>query len=214
MLLFTLYTFAIDEDGSISWCHPTVRISKTKTQLLYVRWASTMYRVHLDSGANQGETPGNGESPSSQPISEPVIFSKRQALSRAVVVNSNMSRGKYLAREEPGSRLVVVLKWAVFIFCWAGCVDEKASLCFTWSAIFLNDFLFIVQAQSTSSLGFLFLCRVFSGFLHVSRDDVEDCQRLAKQCKLVDLRQALAVQAKQIDSFGKEVALLSSYFGV
>ena len=32
-----------------------------------------------------------------------VIFSKRQALSRAVVVNSNMSRGKYLAR--PGSRL-------------------------------------------------------------------------------------------------------------
>ena len=26
-------------------------------------------------------------------------------LSRAVVVNSNMSRGKYLAREGPGSRL-------------------------------------------------------------------------------------------------------------
>ena len=33
------------------------------------------------------------------------IFSKRQALSRAVVVNSNMSGGKYLAREGPGSRL-------------------------------------------------------------------------------------------------------------
>ena len=33
-----------------------------------------------------------------------VIFSKRQALSRAVVVNSNISRGKYLAREGPGSR--------------------------------------------------------------------------------------------------------------
>ena len=64
-----------------------------------------MYRVHLDSGANQGETPGIGESPSSQPISGLVIFSKRQALSRAVVVNSNMSRGKYLAREGPGSRL-------------------------------------------------------------------------------------------------------------
>ena len=64
-----------------------------------------MYRVHLDSGANQGETPGIGESPSNQPISGLVIFSKRQALSRAVVVNSNMSRGKYLAREGPGSRL-------------------------------------------------------------------------------------------------------------
>ena len=37
--------------------------------------------------------------------SQLVIFSTRQALSRAVVVNSNMSRGKYLAREGPGSRL-------------------------------------------------------------------------------------------------------------
>ena len=64
-----------------------------------------MYTVHQESGANQGETPGIGESPSSQPISGPVIFSKRQALSRAVVVNSNMSRGKYLAREGLGSRL-------------------------------------------------------------------------------------------------------------
>ena len=64
-----------------------------------------MYTVHQESGANQGETPGIGESPSSQPISGPVIFSKRQALSRAVVVNSNMSRVKYLAREGPGSRL-------------------------------------------------------------------------------------------------------------
>ena len=36
-----------------------------------------------------------------------VIFSKRQALSRAVVVNSNMSRGEYPAREGPGSRLVL-----------------------------------------------------------------------------------------------------------
>ena len=70
-----------------------------------VRWTSTMYTVHQESGAYQGETPGIGESPSSQPISGPVIFSKRQALSRAVVVNSNMSRGKYLAREGPGSRL-------------------------------------------------------------------------------------------------------------
>ena len=43
--------------------------------------------------------------PKNQPISELDIFSKRQALSRAVVVNSNMSRGKYLAREGPGSRL-------------------------------------------------------------------------------------------------------------
>ena len=34
-------------------------------------------------------------------------FSKYQALSRAVVVNSNMSRGKYLAREGPGSRLKI-----------------------------------------------------------------------------------------------------------
>ena len=65
-----------------------------------------MYRVHLESGANQGETPRIGESPSKQPISGLVIFSKRQALSRAAVVNSNVSRGKYLAREGPGSRLV------------------------------------------------------------------------------------------------------------
>ena len=63
--------------------------------------------LHQESGANQGENPGIGESPSNQPISGPVIFSKRQALSRAVVVNSNMSRGKYLAREGPGSRLDV-----------------------------------------------------------------------------------------------------------
>ena len=53
----------------------------------------------------KGETPGIGESQSKQPISGPLIFSKRQALSRAVVVNSNMSCGKYLAREGPGSRL-------------------------------------------------------------------------------------------------------------
>ena len=107
MLLFTLHTFAIDEPhGRMQgWCHPTVWISKTKRQLHTVRWTSTMYRVHLDSGANQGEIPGIGESPSNQPISGLVIFSKRQALSRAVVVNSNMSRGKYLAREGPGSRL-------------------------------------------------------------------------------------------------------------
>ena len=68
-----------------------------------------MYRVHLESGANQVETPRIGESPSNQPISGLVIFSKRQALSRAVVVNSNMSRGTYLAREGPGSRQVNAL---------------------------------------------------------------------------------------------------------
>ena len=68
-----------------------------------------MYTVHQESGATQGEIPGIGGSPSSQPNSGPVIFSKRQALSRAVVVNSNMSRGKYLAREGPGSRLALSL---------------------------------------------------------------------------------------------------------
>ena len=111
MLLFTLHTFAIDEPhGRMQgWCHPTVRMSKTKRQLHNVRWTSTMYWVHLDSGANQGEIPGIGESPSNQPISGQVIFSKRQALSRAVVVNSNISRGKYLAREGPGSRLICTL---------------------------------------------------------------------------------------------------------
>ena len=57
-----------------------------------------MYSVRLRSGARHGETPSN------QPISELDIFSKCQALSWAVVVNSNMSRGKYLAREGPGSR--------------------------------------------------------------------------------------------------------------
>ena len=65
-----------------------------------------MYWVHQESGANQWETPRIGETPSNQPISELDIFSKHQALSRAVVVNSNMSRGKYLAREGPGSRLL------------------------------------------------------------------------------------------------------------
>ena len=52
-----------------------------------------------------GKTPRIGGNPKNQPISEQDIFSKRQALSRAVVVNSNISRGKYLAREGPGSRL-------------------------------------------------------------------------------------------------------------
>ena len=37
ILLFTLHTFVIDEDGRISWCHPIVQISKTKTRLLYLR---------------------------------------------------------------------------------------------------------------------------------------------------------------------------------
>ena len=55
--------------------------------------------------ARHGETPRIRGNPKNQPISELDIFSKRQALSPAVVVNSNMSRGKYLAREGPGSRL-------------------------------------------------------------------------------------------------------------
>ena len=45
-----------------------------------------------------------GKTPSNQPISELDMFSKCQALSWAVAVNGNMSRGKYLAREGPGSR--------------------------------------------------------------------------------------------------------------
>ena len=64
-----------------------------------------MYSVRPRSGARHGETPRIGGNPKNQPISELDIFSKRQALSRAVVVNGNMSRGKYLAREGPGSRL-------------------------------------------------------------------------------------------------------------
>ena len=64
-----------------------------------------MYSVRLRRGARHGETPRIGGNPKDQPISELDIFSKRQALSRAVVVNSNMSRRKYLAREGPGSRL-------------------------------------------------------------------------------------------------------------
>ena len=112
MLLFTLHTFAIDEDGRIGWCHLTVRISKTKRQRSISLCMLNFYDVqlHLDGGANQGETPGIGESPSNQPISGPVVFSKRQALSRAVVVKSNLSRGKYLAREGPGSRLCPMQK--------------------------------------------------------------------------------------------------------
>ena len=64
-----------------------------------------MYSVRLRSGARHGETPRIGGNPKNQPISELDIFSKHQALSRAVIVNSNMSRGKYLAREGPGSML-------------------------------------------------------------------------------------------------------------
>ena len=52
------------------------------------------------AGARHGETP-RGETPRI-PISN--IFSKRQALSRAGR-RHNMSRGKCLAREGPGSRL-------------------------------------------------------------------------------------------------------------
>ena len=74
-----------------------------------------MYSVRLRSGARHGETPRIGGNPKNQPISELDIFSKCQALSRAVVVNSNMSRWKYLAREGPGSRLRAVL-----IRCWKG----------------------------------------------------------------------------------------------
>ena len=54
------------------------------------------------------------QSPSNQPISGLLIFSKRQALSRAVVVNSNVSRGKYLAREGPGSRLRTPMLAVIF----------------------------------------------------------------------------------------------------
>ena len=64
-----------------------------------------MYSVRLRSGAHHGETPRIGGNHKNLPISELDIFSKRQALSRAFVVNSNMSSGKYLAREGPGSRL-------------------------------------------------------------------------------------------------------------
>ena len=71
-----------------------------------------MYSVRLRSGARHGETPRIGGNPKNQPISELDIFSKRQALSRAVVGNSNMSRGKYLAREGPGSRLFA-LEWSL-----------------------------------------------------------------------------------------------------
>ena len=52
-----------------------------------------------------GKPQESGGNSKNQPISELDIFSKRQALSRAVVVNSNMSRRKYLAQEGPGSRL-------------------------------------------------------------------------------------------------------------
>ena len=58
-----------------------------------------------DVQCTPAKRPSPWGNPKNQPISELDIFSKRQALSRAVVVNSNMSRGKYLAREVPGSRL-------------------------------------------------------------------------------------------------------------
>ena len=58
-----------------------------------------MYRVQQESGANQGKTQRIGESPPSQPISGPVIFSKRQALSRAVVVNRPCSQLTHVTKK-------------------------------------------------------------------------------------------------------------------
>ena len=104
MLVFHTPHFGVDDD-TVGMHLPTIRTSKAKKPLLSVRKISTMYSVRPGSCANLGETPGIGESPPDQPISGLVIFSKYQALSRAVVVSSNMSRGKYLAREGPGSRL-------------------------------------------------------------------------------------------------------------
>ena len=88
-LSFTLHTLAIDDDsGAVGMHLLTIRTSNVKKPLLSVRKISTMYSVRLGSCANLGETPGIGESPPNQPISGLVIFSKYQALSRAVVVNS------------------------------------------------------------------------------------------------------------------------------
>ena len=75
-----------------------------------------LYSVRSGSCANLGETPGIGESPPNQPISGLVIFSKHQALSRPVVVNRNMSRGKFLAWEGPGSRLLLLTLLLLPIF--------------------------------------------------------------------------------------------------
>ena len=96
-LSFTLHTLAIDDD-TVGMHLPTIRSSKAKKPLLSVRKIFTMYSVRPGSCANLGETPGIGNSPPNQPISGLVIFSKYQALSRALVVNSNLWRGKGLAR--------------------------------------------------------------------------------------------------------------------
>ena len=49
----------------------------------------------------------NDESPSQHVTVGLAEARPNQAFSRAVVVNSNMSRGKYPAREGPGSRLLI-----------------------------------------------------------------------------------------------------------
>ena len=77
--------FSIDADGPF---HPTVRIWKAKRHLLNVPKTSTVYSVRLQSSAHLWETL------SSQPISELDILRKRQALSRAFFVNSNLQRRK------------------------------------------------------------------------------------------------------------------------
>ena len=93
MQLFTLHTFAIDEDGRSMASDCSNFEDEERAALMYaklLRCTGYTRRAALTKGKPQE----SGEFPSSQPISGPVIFSKRQALSRAVVVNSNMSRGK------------------------------------------------------------------------------------------------------------------------
>ena len=64
MLLFTLHTFEIDEpDGRIWDARLMPSDCSMTSQLHNVRWTFTIYRVHLDWGANRGEIPGIGESP-------------------------------------------------------------------------------------------------------------------------------------------------------
>ena len=98
------HTFAIDDDGRCHLHDCSNFEDEERAALMYAELPRCT-RYTRRAALTKGKPQEIEESPSSQPISGPVIFSKRQALSRAVVVNSNMSRGKYLAREGPGSRL-------------------------------------------------------------------------------------------------------------
>ncbi len=48
------------------------------------------------------------------------------------------------------------------------------------------------------------MCCLFPGRLDIDVNYVEDCKRLAKQCKISELIEELEVKCKQVYEFGEE----------